>query len=99
MTYSYNDIIINAIGYIVTWALVEFVGWWTAIILLVALQIISWRLGAGFIMVSYRAIKACLCPDDEEEENNNNGTNIEDERTESMALNAGGNDQPQSYDT
>ena len=92
-----GDMIVNAIGYILTWALVEFVGWWTPIILLVALQIISWRMGAGFIMVTIRAFKDCCCPSDQQENNNDNNNQTEDERTESVALNAGGGDQ-QSYD-
>ena len=91
-----GDIIVNAIGYILTWALVEFGGWWTPIILLIVLQLISWYMGAGFIMIAFRALKDCFCPDENDNnDNNSERPETEEERAESVALNVGGGNQSQ----
>mmetsp|Transcript_68533 Transcript_68533/g.61572 ORF Transcript_68533/g.61572 Transcript_68533/m.61572 type:complete len:217 (-) Transcript_68533:79-729(-) len=81
---SIGDMIVNALGYIITWLLVEYVAWWTPIILLVLLQLLSWYLGAGFIMVLIRIIKDCCkcCADESEKEldENQNGNDKKEEQ-------------------
>ena len=55
---SVADQILMAMGYSLTWALVEFVDWWTPIVLIMVLQIVSYAMGAGFLMVVVRALKS-----------------------------------------
>ena len=51
---------LNACAYVMTWALVEFIGWFMAPILFVVIQIVSWRMGSGFFMIAVRQLKHCL---------------------------------------
>ena len=52
-----GDIVLHAVGYVLAWISVEFVGWWSAPCLIVLLQIISNSLGAGLVIIIYRGIK------------------------------------------
>ena len=70
---SLVDIILNACGYVLTWALVEYVGWYMAPILFIIIQLISMKMGAGFFMIMYRQTKHMCGKQKEEEVTGNQG--------------------------
>lgn len=81
-----TDQLLNMFAYIVTWALVENVGWYMAPILFVIIQIVSCFMGAGFFMIIGLQFKLWFCStanhDDDER-----GTSSVDELLEEQKSN------------
>lgn len=75
-----TDQCLNCCAYVMTWALVENVGWFMAPILFVIIQIISWRLGSGFFMVAVRQMQHMM--KDKDKQQNDNPTDATTETTE-----------------